>query len=83
MLAHDRLDGLGCLVCVVEWNCRDVVVEDVRFDDAVKKVSTNEAELAIDCGCGATGEIPSVTFVVRQRRVGVLKEGNRNCNECQ
>lgn len=33
--AHNWLDGLGSLVGVVEWNGRDVVVEDVGFDDAV------------------------------------------------
>lgn len=36
MAAHDRLDGLGGFVCVVEWNGRNIVMQHVGFDDAVK-----------------------------------------------
>lgn len=36
MAAHDRLDGLGGFVGVVKWDCRNIVMQDVGFDDAVE-----------------------------------------------
>lgn len=36
MAAHDRLDGLGGFVGVVERNGRNIVMQDVGFDDAVE-----------------------------------------------
>lgn len=79
MLAHDGLDGLGSLVSVVEGNGADVVVQNVRLDDAVQELAANEAHLAVDGGSGATNEVPLLVGVVRQSRVGVLKEGDGNC----
>lgn len=80
MAAHDGLDRLGRFVGVVEWDGRDVVVEDVGFDDAVHQGAADESEFAID-GCGgATSEVPGITGVVRQRRVGVLEESDGNCS---
>jgi hypothetical protein len=61
---------------VVEGDGRDVVVQDVRLDDAVHQVAADEAELAVDGGRGAAGEGPGVTGVVRERGVGVLEEGD-------
>jgi hypothetical protein len=35
VLAHNRLDGLGGFVGVVEWNGADVVVQNVGLDDSM------------------------------------------------
>jgi len=37
--SYDRLDGLGGLVSVVEWDGRDVVVKDVDLDNAVEQMT--------------------------------------------
>jgi hypothetical protein len=76
VLAHYGLDGLGGLVSVVERDGADVVVQDVRLDDAVEQLTPDEAELAVDGGGGAADEVPLIRRVVRQRGVGVLEEGD-------
>jgi hypothetical protein len=58
MAAHDGLDGLGCEIGVVEGDGADVVVQDVRLDDAVEDVATDEAEVAVDGGGGAADVVP-------------------------
>lgn len=73
VLAHDLLDGLGGLVGMVEWDGADVVVSDVGLDNSVKKSTAYESELAINCGCGTTGEVPGLVVVVRKSGVGVLQ----------
>lgn len=78
VLAHDRLDGLGGLISVVEGDAADVVVEDVGLDDAVEEVSADEAHLTVDGGSGAADKVPLLVVVVREGRVGVLKEGDGN-----
>jgi hypothetical protein len=79
VLAHDRLDGLGGLIGMVEGDGGDVVVEDVGLDDAVEDLTTNEAELAVNGSGGATGEVPGLAGVVREGRVGVLEVGDGDC----
>ena len=59
---------------MVEGNSGDVVVQNVGFNDAVEEVATNEAELAVNGGCGAASKGPGLGIVVRKGRVGVLKE---------
>ena len=78
MLAHDRLDGFGRLVGVIEWNRGDVVMEDVSFDDAVEQLSADESKFAIDCRCCTAREVPGLGVVMRQRRIGVLEVGDRD-----
>lgn len=76
MAAHDGLDGLGCLVGVVEGDGADVVVEDVGFDDAVEEMAADKAEFAVN-GCGgATDVVPALSVVVGERWVGVLEVGD-------
>jgi len=76
--SHDRLDGLGCLISVVEWDCADIVVEDVSFNDAVEKSAADEAKLAINSCGGTTNIVPAFSTVVRKSWVGVLEicDGN-------
>lgn len=76
MLAHDGLDGLGGLVGVVEGDAADVVVQDVRLDDAVQQLAADEAHLAVNGGGSAADEVPLLAGVVRQGRIGVLQEGD-------
>ena len=78
VLAHDRLDSLGGLVSVIEGDGRDVVVENVGLDDAVKEIAADETELAVDSGSGSASEGPGVGVVVRKRGVGVLEVGDGN-----
>ena len=54
------------------------MVKDVSFDDAVEQLAADEAELAVDSGCGAACEIPRLTSVVWERRISVLEVGNGN-----
>lgn len=77
--AHDGLDGLGGLVGVVEGDSADVVVQDVRLDDTVQQVAADETEFTIN-GCGsALDKGPLLASVVGQSRVGVLEEGDGDC----
>lgn len=78
VLAHDRLDGLGGLVRVVEGDAADVVVEDMSLDDAVEKVAADEAHLTINGSSSTTDEVPLVVGVVGKGRVGVLEESDGN-----
>jgi hypothetical protein len=78
VLAHNRLDGLGGFVRIIEGNGADIVVQNVGLDDSMKQLPTNEAELAVD-GCGgAASKIPGVGVVVGKCWVCVLKESNGN-----
>lgn len=82
VLAHDWLDRLSSLVGVVEWDGRNVVMKNVSLDDAVKKVATDETKFTVNGSGSTTCESPGVAFVVRERRVGVLKEGDGDCAVC-
>ena len=76
MTTQDRFDCLGRFIGMVEWNGRDKVMENVGFNDPMEKMAANETKFTVNrCG-GATGECPSTGFVMRQRRIGMLKEGN-------
>lgn len=77
--AHNGLDGLGGLVGVVEGDGADVVVQDVRLDDAVQQVAADEAEFTVDGCSGTLDKGPLLAGVVGQGRVGVLEEGNSDC----
>ena len=58
MTAHDRLDGVSGFFGVVEWDDRDVVVQNVRFDYSVEQRAANETEITIDRGRGSASKIP-------------------------
>lgn len=78
VLAHNLLDGLSCLVRIVERNSGDEVVSDMGLDDTMEEVATNETEFAINC-CGSTTSVsPRLGVVVGKRWVGMLKEGDGN-----
>lgn len=81
VLAHDRLDRLGCLIGVVKGDRADVVVEDMCFDDTVEQVATDETELTIDSSSGSADKVPFFGSVVGERWVGMLEEGDGNCFE--
>ena len=80
MTAHDRLDGLGCFVGVIEGDGGNVVVQDVGFDDAVEESAANETEFAVN-GCGGSANVaPASGRVVGECGVSVLEVGDCNCN---
>lgn len=74
--AHHALDGVAGLVGVVKGDVADVVVQDVGLNDAVQDVAADEAEVAVNGGGGAAGEVPCFGLVVGESRVGVLEEGD-------
>jgi hypothetical protein len=78
MASHNRFNGLGCLIGMIERNRAHVVVEHVSLDDAMEKMATDKSEVAINCRSGATNVVPGCTSVVRKTWVGVLKIGNRD-----
>ena len=76
--AHDRLDGLGGLIGIVEGDRAHVVMQDVGLDDAVEDVAADEAKLTIDRGSSPASEVPGLTGVVRKGGIGVLEVGDRD-----
>ncbi len=78
MTAHDRLDGFGCLVCVVEGDGANVVVKDVGFNNTVEESATDKTELAIDCRSGSTNIVPAFGRVMGKSGISVLKVGDGN-----
>jgi hypothetical protein len=79
VLAHDGLDRLGCLIGIVEWDGRDVVVKHVSLDDTVEQSATNKSKFTVNrCG-GTTDVVPARPGVVGKSWVGVLEEGDSNC----
>ena len=78
MLTHDRLDGIASLVGVVEGNGANIVVQDMGFDDTMEELTSDESELSIDGGCGATSVGPGSRGIMRKRGIGVLQEGDGN-----
>ena len=83
MVSHDGFDGLGGFVAVIEWDFGEIVVHDVRFNDAMHEVAANEAKLAVDCGSSSTGEGPCSGIVVWQAGVGVLQVCNPDYDSSQ
>jgi hypothetical protein len=61
---------------VVEGNGRDVVVQDVGFDDTVEQSAADEAKFTIDGSGGSTSVGPGIGVIVGKRGVGVLEVGN-------
>ena len=81
VFSHDFLDMDRSFAGVVEWNCGDKVVADVRSDNVVEEVRVDEAEVTID-GCGGSaGEGPGSIVVVGHAGIGVLEEGDCDCRE--
>lgn len=78
MLTHDRLDGLGGLIGVVERNGADVMVKNVSLDNAVKESAADESKFTVDSCRGTTDVVPALTRVVGKSWVGVLEVGNSN-----
>lgn len=76
MLPHDRLDGFRCLICVIEWDCGNIVMKNVCFDNAVKKLAANKTKLAIYRSSSTTGVGPGMGLIMRKRRVSMLEVGD-------
>lgn len=76
MFSHDRLDGFGRFIGVIEWDGGDVMMEDMSLDDAVEEVSSDESKFPIDGRCCSSCEVPGFRLVVRQGWIGVLEIGD-------
>lgn len=61
---------------MVERDCGHEMMADVCTDDVVEEMRVDEAEVAVDGGCGAAGESPGFVVVVGHAGVGVLEEGD-------
>ena len=59
---------------MVERDRGDVMVKDMGFHNTVHQGATDEAELAINGGSGASGVAPRLSRVMRKRGIGVLEE---------
>lgn len=82
VVAHDALDGIAGLVGVVEGDVADVVVQHVGLDDTVEDVAADEAKVAVNGSGSTAGKVPHFGLVVREGGIGVLEEGNGNCEGC-
>lgn len=60
MLAHDRLDGFGGLVGMVEGDGADVVVENVGLNNAVEEGAADETKFAVNGCSGTTNVVPAL-----------------------
>lgn len=76
------LDGFRSLVGVVERDCGDKVVEDVRLYNTVHECSTDETEFTINGCSSAARKVPSCVLVMREGGISVLKIGYCNCSTC-
>lgn len=76
--AHDGFDGFSGFVGVIEGDRGDVVMEDVRLNNTVQKLSSDESKLAVNGSGGATDVVPTGTGIVWKRGVSVLEVGNCN-----
>lgn len=79
VLTEHRLDGLGGLLCVVEWNAAEKVVDHMVVNDFVEEVTANEAGCAVNGGQCSLGVSPGFRGVVSNLGVGVLKVCDGNC----
>jgi len=73
MFAHHIFDSLGCFVCMIEWDGADIMMSDMRLNNTMKKMTTDEAKFAIDGGSCATGEAPNLWLIMRESGIGMLK----------
>ena len=78
VFTHDLLDSDSGFSTIVEWNSRDVVMQDVGFDDVVENVLTDKTEFTVHGGSSPSGESPLVSSVVRHLWVGVLQVGDEH-----
>lgn len=76
MLAHDFLDRFCRLICVVEGDSADIVVQNMRLYYTVQELTTDEAEFSIDRCRSSSSVVPGIASVVRKRWIGVLQESD-------
>ena len=76
VIAHDRFDGRGGFLAVVEGNGGDVVMQDVRIGDAVHDGVREEGDVTVNGRGGTPGKGPRFRSVVREGGIGVLEVGD-------
>jgi hypothetical protein len=63
---------------MIEWNCADIMMEDVGLNNTMQELAADEAKFAINSGCCTTGIVPAGWGVVRKAGISVLEEGDGN-----
>ena len=78
MSAHYHFDGFRGFLGVIKWDDRDVMVEDVSFDDAMEQRTTYESEITVNGCCSSCSKSPGTGSIMCNGRVRVLQI--RDCN---
>ena len=76
MFAHDWLDGLSGLICMIERYGANVMVKNMSLNDPMEKLPANKPKLPINCRCCASCICPGGRGVVRQGRICMLQESD-------
>ena len=82
VFTEHRLDGLRGLLCVVERNAAEEVVDHMVIDDLVEEVTANEASGAVNGSESSLRVSPGFRSVVSNLGVSVLKVSDSNCRFC-
>lgn len=78
--AHDRLDGFGRLIGMIEGDGGDEMVKNMGLDDAMHNVPADKSKIAIDCRSRSASEVPCVVLIMRKCAIGVLKVRDSDCD---
>lgn len=65
MLSHDGLNRLCGQLGIIKRYGRDVMMQNMRLDDAMEDVAADKTEFAVDCGRSAAGEGPGGVVISR------------------
>jgi hypothetical protein len=63
---------------MVEWNCADIVMENVGLNNTMQELAADEAKFAINSGRCTTGIVPAGWGVVRKAGISMLEESDGN-----
>ena len=72
MHSHNLFDSVRGLFCVVEWDSRGVVMEDVVLDGAMEDIPADKTKVSVHGGCATAEERPGFTWIIWQLRVCML-----------
>ena len=72
------LDCFRGFLGVIEWDNRDIVVENMGLNDAVEQRPSYESRITIYCCGSSCGENPGLEPILRDSGVGVLQVGDCN-----
>ncbi|KAH3668267.1 hypothetical protein OGAPHI_002021 [Ogataea philodendri] len=76
--AHSLLQAIGGWSGVVVGNTRDIMVQNVGFNNVVEEEPTNKAKVSVNGCSSASSKRPFVAVIVWQSHVGMLEVGDEN-----